>query len=137
MCTDVMAHVCTDMNVNDGAISSSSEVSGISLETSPPPQVSDRGSYSPTANPGPSANIPPDSPPRPPERGRLYYDGLSLALAQQQATRRWRAPRHPEYVTLARRTRTFYDRGWAGEGKPSAESIADAGFLYDGRSNIF
>jgi len=46
-------------------------------------------------------------------RGRPYYDGLSLVLAQKQAIRRWRTPRHPEYVTLAKRTRTFYDTvGW-------------------------
>jgi len=65
------------------------------------------------------------------------HDGLSLVLAQQQAIRRWRAPRHPEYVTLAKRTRTFYDRKWEGEGKPSVDSIAAARFLYDGRSKIF
>ena len=125
------------MDVNDGIydglISSSSEDSGISLETSPPPQVSDSGSV-PTTNPGPSADIPPDPTSRPPERGRPYYDGLSLVLVQQQAIRRWREPRHPEYSTLARHIRSFYDRQSDGEGKPSAESIAAAGFYYDGRS---
>ena len=118
--------------INDGVISSGD--SDISLETSPPsPQVSDSGD-NPTTNPGPSADIPPDPTSRPPERGRPYYDGLSLVLAQQQAIRRWRTPRYPEYVTLARRTRTFYDRQWDGKGKPLAVSIAAAGFFYDGRS---
>ena len=67
-------------------------------------------------------------------RGNGHTTTDSLALAQQQAIRHWRAPRHAEYVTLAKRTRTFYDRQWACEGKPSAESIAAAGFFYDSRS---
>jgi len=108
--------------------------SDISLETLPhSSQVSD-SCFSPTANPGD----------RPPTYRQILPLALprcndptttdSLTLAQQQAIRRWRTPRHPEYVTLARRTRTFYDRQWACEGKPSAESIAAAGFFCDGRS---
>jgi len=121
------------MDVNDGPISS--DDSDISLETQPPsPLVSDSGE-SPTTNPRPSADIPPDPTPRPPEKKRSYYDGLSLELAQQQAIRRCRTPRYPQYVTSASRTHT-YARGLEGEGKPSAECIAAAGFFYDGRSNI-
>ena len=109
----------------------------ISLQTQPSsPQVSKSGDNQ-TTNPGSSADIPPDPTSRPPERGRPYYYGLSLVLAQQQAIRLWRISRHPEYVTLARRTCTFYDRQWDGEGKPSVDSIAAAGFFYDGRSKIF
>jgi len=121
VCIDVISHVCTDMDVNGGAISSGD--SDISLETSPPsPQVSDRGDC-PATNPRPSADIPPDPTPRPPERGRPYYDGLSLELAQ--AIHCWRLPRQPEYGTSARGTRTFYDtdRRWHAEGKPFISNI--------------
>jgi len=147
-CIEFISHVCTDMDGSDDESQRewiiSSGDSDISHETSPPPQIVctqevdlDRGSDSPATNPGPPADIPPDPASRSfPARERPYCDGLSLELAQQ-AIRRWRGPRLPEYATLARRTRTFYDRGWAAEGKPSAESIAAAGFFYDGRSKNF
>jgi len=51
-------------------------------------------------------------------------------VAQEQAIQRWRLPRHPQYGTLARRTRTFYQDGdgrWNPEGKPSVGSLAAAG----------
>ena len=129
------------MDVNDGPISSDDWDN--SLETQPPsPKVSDRSSSDcqatkPTA--ARSADIPPDPTPRPPKRGRPYYDGLSLRLAQEQAIHCWQLPRRPEYGTLTKRTRSFYqDPGqWDPEGKPSVGSIADTGFYYDGRSKIF
>jgi len=123
------------MDVKDGPISS--DDTDISLETQPPPQVSDC-SDSPTTNPRPSAEIPPDSASRPPDRGRPYFNSVSLKLVHQ-TIHSWRLPRHPEYGTLARRTRTFYqDPGpWDAEGRPSVVSIAAAEFCYDGRSKIF
>ena len=128
-CIDDTSNVCTRaMDVNDVPISS--DDSDISLETQPPfPQVLVRGD-SPATNPARSADIPLNPTPRPRERGRPYYDGLSLALSQEQAIQRWRLPRRPEYGTLARHTRTFYqDPGrWDAEGKPSVGSIAAAGF---------
>jgi len=73
------------MDVNDGPISS--DGSDISLETQPLSQVSDSGD-SPATNPARSADILPDPTSRPPESERPYYDGLSLALAQEQAIQR-------------------------------------------------
>ena len=87
-------------------------------------------------------------PPRTRDRPQTYRRILSLALplgnehtttdtlvlAQEQAIRPWRGPRHPEYSTLAKRTRNFYDGQWVAEGKPSVSSIAAAGFYYDGKS---
>ena len=125
------------MDVNGGPISS--DDSDNSLETQPPsPKVSDRRSSS-DSQATRSADIPPDPTPRPPERGRSYYDELSLRLAQEQAINYWQLHRRPEYGTLTRRTRSFYqDPGqWDPEGKPSVGSIAAAGFSYDGRSKIF
>jgi len=100
--------------------------------------VSDRCDSQAT-NPRPSADIPPDPTPRPPERGRPYFEGVSLELAQQLAIQRWQLPRRPEYWTLARPTRTFYqtEGRWDPEEKLSMGSIAAAGFYYDGRSKIF
>jgi len=123
------------MDVNDGRISS--EDSDISLETQPPAQVSDRGSGSPPPMPARFADIPPNSASRPPDRERPYFDGASLELAQQ-AIQHWRLPRHPEYGTLARRTRSFYREvaRWDAEGKPSVRSLAAAGFYSDGRFTI-
>jgi len=129
------------MDVNDGLISS--DDSDNSLETQPhSPKVSDRSSSDSQATKPPaarSADILPDRTPRSPERGRPCYNGLSLSLAQEQATHCWQLPRRPEYGTLTRRTRSFYqDPGqWDPEGKPSVGSIAAAGFYYDGRSKIF
>jgi len=130
------------MDVNDGKYdgflssgdSDSGDVPDISLETQPPSQKVSDSDDVPATNPGPSADITPDPPSYPPLRERVHYDGFSLGLAQQHPIRRWRGPRHPEYSTLARRTRSFYDRQWDGDGKPSAKSIAAAGFYYDGKS---
>ena len=46
--------------------------------------------------------------------------------------------RRPEYGTLIKNTRTFYQEGarWDPKGKPSVESIAAAGFYYDGGFTI-
>ena len=124
------------MDVNDGPISSD-DSSDISLETQPPPPVSD-SCDSQATNPRPSADIPPDSVSRPPDRQRSYYDGHSLTLAKEQAINHWQLPRHPEYGTLARHTRNFYREvaRWDVEGKPSVGSLAAAGFYYDGRFTI-
>jgi len=79
-----------------------------------------------------SADIPPDTAFRP------YYTGRTLLTAQDQAIQRWKLPRRPEYGTLARRISTFYQKAapWDPEGKPSVESIAEAGFYYDGEFTI-
>ena len=127
------------MDDYDGPIPSSEEDSDISLETRPPPQVSD-SVISPPTKPARSADIPPDPAPRPPERPQpSYYTELSVVNAQEQAIRRWELSRRPEYGTLDRRTRSFYqDPGrWDAKGKPSVESIAAARFYYDGRSKTF
>jgi len=70
--------------------------------------------------------------------GNTYYDGLTFLTALQQAIQRWELPRRPEYGTLARRIRTFYQEAarWDPEGKPSVGSIAAAGFYYDGEFTI-
>jgi len=70
--------------------------------------------------------------------GNPYYDGLTLLTAQEQAIQRWELPRRPEYGTLARRIRTFYQEAarWDPEGKSSVGSIAAAGFYYDGGFTI-
>ena len=105
------------MDAYDGPIPSSGEDSGNSLETRPPPKVSD--SDSPPAKPARSADIPPNSASRTP----IYYDGLSKQLAQEQAIHRWGLPRHPEYGTLAKRARSYQTEGrWDPKGKPSVVS---------------
>jgi hypothetical protein len=70
--------------------------------------------------------------------GVAYHEGLSLASAREQAIKHWNLPKRPEYGTLARRTRTFYQgpARWYPEGKPSVGSIAAAGFFYDGGFTI-
>jgi len=89
------------MDVNDGPIpSSSGENSDISLENQPPPPMHDSVCNGPPTKPARSADIPPDPAPRPPERQRPYYTGLSLERAQEQAIQRWELPRRPEYGTL-------------------------------------
>ena len=138
MCTDASA--ASAMDDYDGPIPSSGEDSDISLETQPPPPVSDRVISPPPTKPARSADIPPDPAPRPPERAQpSYYTELSVVNAQEQAIQRSELPRRPEYGTLDRRTRSFYrDPGrWDAKGKPSVESIAAAGFCYDGRSETF
>ena len=57
-----------------------------------------------------------------------------MASAREQAIQHWNLPKHPEYGTLARRTRTFYQGPvrWDPEGKPSVGPMAAAGFYYDG-----
>jgi len=47
-------------------------------------------------------------------------------------------PKHAEYGTLARRTRTFYQgpARWDPEGKLSVGDLAKAGFYYDGGFTI-
>ena len=90
-CIDAISHVHRHEHLRQRHLVRDSD---ISLETSPPPQESDRDD-GPTTNPGPSADIPPDPASRSPARVRPHYDGLSLALAQQ-AIRGWRVPPHPE-----------------------------------------
>jgi len=77
--------------------------------------------------------------PRPPEREWPYHEGLSLASAREQAIQHWNLPKRPEYGTLAKRTRTFYQgpTRWDPKGKPSVGSIAAAGFYYDGFKLLF
>jgi hypothetical protein len=62
----------------------------------------------------------------------------SLASAREQAIQHWNLPKRPEYGTLARCTRTFYQgpARWDPEGNPSVGSIAAAGFFYDGGFTI-
>jgi len=122
------------MDVNDGPLWSSTDSLDASLETQPPsPKVSD--SDSPPAKPASSADIPPDSASRTP----IYYDGLSKQLAQEQAIHRWGLLRHPEYGTLAKRTRFFYqtEGRWDPKGKPSVESLDVAGFYFERTSKYF
>ena len=107
--------------------------------TSPVPDTSTCSDSQPPAKPPRSADIPPDSAPRPfRSREPAYYDGLALLTAQEQAIQRWDLPLRPEYGTLARRISTFYQKAapWDPEGKPSVESIANAGFYYDGEFTI-
>jgi len=119
--------------------SSSEEDSDSSLQTQPPtPQMPDT-SRSSDSKPPSSADIPPDLAPRPPERWECrYYTGLSLERAQEQAIQRWELPRRPEYGTLVKRTRTFYQEAarWDPKEKPSVEFISAAGFYYDGGFTI-
>jgi len=85
------------------------------------------------AKPPRSTEIPADLTPRPfQSREPAYYDGLTLLTAQEQAIQRWQLPRRPEYRTLAKRIRTFYQETarWDPDGKPSVGSIAAAGFYY-------
>ena len=115
--------------------SSGEEDSNSSLQTQPPsPQVSDASNdTTPPAKPPRSADVPPDPTPRPPEWVWPYHEGLSLASARELAIQHWNLTKRPEYGTLARRTRTFY-QGPARcdpEGKPSVGSMAAAGFYYD------
>ena len=82
-----------------------------------------------------SADISPDTASRPfQSKEPPYYTGRTLLTAQEQAIQRWELPRRTEYGTLARRVSTFYQKAapWDPEGKPSVESIAAAGFYYDG-----
>ena len=65
------------------------------------------------------------------------HTGLDLDSARQRAIRHWHGPRHPEYAAAARRLRSFNYQKWSPEGKPSPDSLANAGFYYDGRSHIF
>jgi len=91
------------------------------------------------AKPPRSTNIPADPGFRPfQSREPAYYDGLTLLTPQEQAIQRWELPRRPEYGTLAKRIRTFYQETgrWDPEGKPSLGSIAAAGFYYDGGFTI-
>jgi len=136
-CIDVTPNVCGTMDV-DGPVSSSS--SEDSLETQPPtPPVSNASdSTTPPAKPPRSADILPNSAPRPPEREWPYHAGLSLSSAREQAIQHWNLPKRPEYGMLARRTRTFYQgpAQWDPEGKPSVGSMSAAGFYYGGGFTI-
>jgi len=92
-----------------------------------------------TVSPPRSADIPSDIASRPfQSKEPPYYTERTLLAAQEQAIQRWELPRRPEYGTLARRVSTFYQRAapWDPEGKPSVESIAAAGFYYDGEFTI-
>jgi len=98
-----------------------------SLQTLPStPPVRDTSTCS-NSQPPRSADIPP-----------YYYTGPTLLTAQELAIQRWELPRRPEYGTLARRVATFYlkEAPWNPEGKPSVESIAEAGLYYDGGFTI-
>jgi hypothetical protein len=61
-----------------------------------------------------------------------------MESARQQAIQHWNLPKHPEYGSLARRTRTFYQgpARWDPDGKPSVGDLAKAGFYYDGGFTI-
>ena len=79
-----------------------------------------------------SADIGPDHSPYV-ARERTHCTGLELQLAQNRAIRDWRGPSHPEYATSARRLRSFlHNSRWHTEGKPSPDSLAEAGFFFDG-----
>jgi len=62
----------------------------------------------------------------------------SMESARQQAIQHWNLPKHPEYGSLARRTRTFYQgrARWDPEGEPCVGDVAQAGFYYDGGFTI-
>jgi len=143
VCTDASATNAMD-DYDDSTPSSGEEVDCDSLlQTQPPtppvPDTSTGSDSQPPAKPTSSADIPPDPAPRRAERwGCRYYTGLSLQRAQEQAIQRWELPRCTEYGTLIIRTRTFYQEAarWDSEGKPSVESIAAAGFYYDGGFTI-
>ena len=95
-----------------------------SLETSPPsPQ---------DVSQEPVPSIPYDIPPVPSDyiaRVKPHHAGLDLQSARNQAIRQWYGPRHPEYASATRRLRSFGYYKWSPEGKPSADSLADAGFF--------
>jgi len=110
-----------------------------SLQTQPPTPPMRDTCTSNESQPPISADIAPDTASRPfQSREPPYYDGRTLLTAQEQAIQRWELPRRPEYGTLARRIRTFNQKEapWDPEGKPSVESIAAAGFYYDGEFTI-
>jgi len=112
------------------------ENSDSSLQTQPTtPAVSEASNNTtpPAKSPRP-ADIPPNPAPRALEWESPYHEGLSLASAREQAIQHWNLPKCPEYGTLARRTRIFYQdpAQWDPEGKPSVGSMASARFYYDG-----
>ena len=143
VCTDAFA--TTAMDDYDGPHPSSGEEEECdcdcdsSLQTQPPtPPVRDTCTGS-DSQPPRSADIPPDHAPCPLKRwGCRYYTGLSLEMAQEQAIQRWELPRRPEYGTLTKRTRTFYQEAapWDPKEKLSVESIAAAGLYFDGGFKI-
>jgi hypothetical protein len=105
--------------------------------TIPDGENPDRSADAPASNPEPSAaDIPP------PQRSgyvsseRTYYSGLALRCAQNRAIRQWHGPRYPDRTLAATRLRTFRHAKWPPHGKPSREALADAGFCYDGESQI-
>jgi len=106
-----------------------------SLQTQPPtPPMRDTCTGS-DSQPLRFADIPPDTASRSfQSKEPPYYTGRTLLTAQEQAIQRWELPRRPEYGTLARRISTLFQKAapWDPEGKPSVESIAAAGFYYDG-----
>jgi hypothetical protein len=91
----------------------------------------------PASNPERSADVPPSA-----RRSgyvsseRTYYGGLALRCARNRAIRQWLGPRHPDRNLAATRLRTFRHAKWPREGKPSNEALADAGFYYEGESQI-
>jgi len=136
MCTDASAtSAMDDYNGHHPSSSSGEEYSDSSLQTqSPTPQMPDTSTSS-DRQPPRSSDIPPDPAPRSPERwGCRYYTGLSLQRAQEQAIQRWELHWRPEYGMLVKRTRTFYEEAaWLDpKENPTVESIAAAGFYYDG-----
>ena len=107
------------------------QLTPISAFYSTGPDTSTGSDSQPPAKPPRSTDIPADPAPRPfQSREPAYYDGLTLLTSQEQAIQRWELPRRPEYGTLAKRIRTFYQETarWDPEGKPSVGSIEAAGF---------
>ena len=144
MCTDASATNAMDDYDRPHPYSSGEEEEcdcdgNSSLQTQPPTPPMCDTCTSNGSQPPRSADIPPDTSSRPfQSREPHYYYGRTLLTAQEQAIQRWELPRRPEYGTLARRIRTFNQKEapWDPEGKPSVESIAAAGFYYDGEVSI-
>jgi len=135
-----------ELEIRDSSSSSENlDVAGnsdFSLETRPPTPKGD-GPYSwPTPNGDipdswdgtvDTANTQKDPP------CRRYFVGHSLEMARERAISRWPTPRHIHYVTQARRVASFYShvKDWDAKAKPSPDSMASAGFFYDGEYNSF
>jgi hypothetical protein len=144
---------------SSSATSSSSESEAVislhpldtSMETDPPspqdvsqepePRILDgenpeRSADDTATNPERSADIPTE-PSHYVSRERTYYSGLALSLAQNRAIHHWFGPSHPDHATSTTRLHSFSNAKWSTKGKPSRESLVDAGFYYDGESQIF
>jgi len=102
-----------------------------SLQTQPstPPVPNTSSDSQPPAKPPRSIDIPADPALALSRVGSLHTTKGSRCLQPKS-----KLPRRPEYGTLAKRLRTFYQETarWDPEGKPSVGYIATAGFYYDG-----